>query len=81
MRQGHTRIMSSAARYALCPPIRLLRSRVAAPSSKHFSFPCRLRQDISKLKISKCFLPALVTVIVTVCIFDSFEVYNSTAAG
>ena len=51
------------------------------PAPKLSSFPCRLRQDISKLRISKCFLIALVTVIVTVCVLTSFEVYNSTAAG
>ena len=31
-------------------------------------------QDIKSASISKCRLPALVTVIVTVCVFASFEV-------
>ena len=44
-------------------------------------YPSDRNYDIKRLRISNCFLPALVTVIVTVCIFDSFEVYNSTAAG
>ena len=55
--------------------------RLPSSLAPSLPYPSDGNYDIKRPKISNCFLAALETVIVTVCIFDSFEVYNSTAAG